>query len=220
MAVPLFVPFYCTKKIKPRKLLDKLSDFEIRQQCGVPSSAVRDIINLYDPLDGQISTAIPVETKVLVFLNHLRTGASQWLVGSAGGCSQPSVSRIIKECCDQTLTFAPSVIDFPDTIEKLNHIKQKYSEIAGLDSVVGAVDGTHVPIIAPKDNEPSYVNRKLIHSINCQVVADPSYRILDIVAKWPGSTHDSYIWKDSSIRRRLNSGEFGNSFFIGKWPNL
>lgn len=220
MAVPLFVPLYSSRKVKPRKTLDKLSDFEIRQQCGVPSYALRDIIDLYKPLEESFCRNIPLETKVLTFLNYLRSGSSQWLVGSAGGISQPSASRIINACCQHTLSFAHLIINFPETVDKQNHVKQKFHQIAGLESVLGAVDGTHVPILSPKENEYTYVNRKLFHSINCQVVADPHYRLFDIVAKWPGSTHDSYMWKNSSVRRRLNSGELGNSVFIGKWPNL
>jgi len=36
-------------------------------------------------------------------------------------------------------------------------------------------------------NEDVYVNRKRYHSINVQVVFSADYRIVDIVAKWPGA---------------------------------
>ena len=64
---------------------------------------------------------------------------------------------------------------------------------AGLPGVIGAIDGTHVRIAAPKENAAEYVNRKQQHSINVQVVFDNSYKILDIVARWPGSVHDARI---------------------------
>ncbi|XP_054871452.1 ubiquitin-conjugating enzyme E2 G2 isoform X3 [Amphiprion ocellaris] len=35
-------------------------------------------------------------------------------------------------------------------------------------SVIGCMDGTHIPITAPSHNEADYVNRKSIHSINVQ----------------------------------------------------
>lgn len=39
-------------------------------------------------------------------------------------------------------------------------IKQEFHRIAQFPNVVGAIDGTHVRIIAPTEFEASYVNRK------------------------------------------------------------
>lgn len=216
MAFPLLFPVQCEKKIKTRRILEQLSDFEVRQTCGVPIAVVRDIVDLYEPISGTISTSIPLETKVLLFLTQLRSGSFQKVCGGTTGVSQPTASRIIEACCDRTLTFMTSMIDFPSTLRELNTIKQSFHSVAGLTSVIGVLDGTHIPIKAPSVNEPAYVNRKFFHSINCQVVADSTYKIFDIVAKWPGSTHDSFIWRNSSIRQRLYGGEFGDSYFLGK----
>ena len=70
-------------------------------------------------------------------------------------------------------------------------IKAKFMEIAGIPGVIGAIDGTHIKIIAPSQDEDVFVNRKKFHSINTQTVFDAHYNILDTVAKWPGSTYDS-----------------------------
>ncbi|KAK0131942.1 putative nuclease HARBI1 [Merluccius polli] len=67
--------------------------------------------------------------------------------------------------------------------------------------VVGAIDGTHVQIIAPSKDEDVFVNRKKVHSINTQIAFDATFNILD-VAKWPaGSTHDPRILMGSGLRR-------------------
>lgn len=71
--------------------------------------------------------------------------------------------------------------------------KEEFQRIGGLTGVVGAIDGTHVRIVAPEQDEALYVNRKRYHSINVQVVCDARYRLIDVVARWPGSTHDSRI---------------------------
>ena len=70
-------------------------------------------------------------------------------------------------------------------------------EIAGIPGVIGAIDGTHIKIIAPSQDYEVFVNRKKLHSINTQIVFDARYNILDIVVKWPGSTHDSQIFGQS-----------------------
>ena len=58
--------------------------------------------------------------------------------------------------------------------------KHDFYQTAGFPNVLGAVDGSLIPIIAPKDNEPEYVCRKGFHAINVQVVADASLRYADI----------------------------------------
>jgi hypothetical protein len=37
---------------------------------------------------------------------------------------------------------------------------------------------------------------------------------LDIVARWPGSTHDQTIFNNSRVKFRLENGEFGNSLVV------
>ncbi len=71
--------------------------------------------------------------------------------------------------------------------------------IAGFPGVVGAIDGTRVCIISPTVNEEAYVDRKGLHSINVHVVFDAAYKILDLVPKWPGSTHDSLVLSESGL---------------------
>jgi hypothetical protein len=36
---------------------------------------------------------------------------------------------------------------------------KKFFEMAGMSSVAACLDGTHVPIVAPKNDKASYVNR-------------------------------------------------------------
>ena len=45
-------------------------------------------------------------------------------------------------------------------------------KIAQFPGIVGCVDGSHIPIITPKENEFVYVNRKNFHSANVQAVCD------------------------------------------------
>jgi hypothetical protein len=44
-----------------------------------------------------------------------------------------------------------------------------FHEKFGMPATIGCVDGTHIPIRAPNEEEWAYVNRKGGHSINVQV---------------------------------------------------
>ncbi|XP_052223937.1 putative nuclease HARBI1 [Dreissena polymorpha] len=80
--------------------------------------------------------------------------------------------------------------------------------------VVGVVDGTHIRIQAPSANEDDYVNRKGFHSLNVQMICDATFWFVDVVAKWPGSVHDSRIFRESAIRQRFERGEI-NGLLLG-----
>ena len=58
---------------------------------------------------------------------------------------------------------------------KTQYVKEctiQWYDIAGFPCVIGCVDGTHIYIQAPSQNEPNYVNHKNYHSINVQVICD------------------------------------------------
>ena len=68
----------------------------------------------------------------------------------------------------------------------------------------GAIDGTHIPIIAPKENRIDYVNRKGYHSVVMQAVVDCNYFFRDIVIGWPGNVHDARILSNSKLYKKRN----------------
>ncbi|XP_046577620.1 uncharacterized protein LOC124285440 [Haliotis rubra] len=69
-----------------------------------------------------------------------------------------------------------------------------------VDAILGAVDGTLIPIKRPSPNEEAaFVFRKGYHAINVQAICDSSLRFTNVVVKWPGSTHDTLIWSNSQV---------------------
>ncbi|KAJ8971355.1 hypothetical protein NQ317_002962 [Molorchus minor] len=65
------------------------------------------------------------------------------------------------------------------------------------------------------DNAETYRNRKGYFSLNVQAVCDSDYKVTDIVARWPGSSHDSHIFRKSAIKVRFETGEFGDAILLG-----
>lgn len=49
--------------------------------------------------------------------------------------------------------------------------RRYFYEKSGIPGVVMCVDGTHIRIIAPKDNKESYYNRKGFYSMNAMMVS-------------------------------------------------
>ena len=51
----------------------------------------------------------------------------------------------------------------------MNGIAGEFHAIGNFPSVIGVIDGTHMRILAPKEEEWSFVNRKNEHTMNVQV---------------------------------------------------
>ncbi|KAK0133282.1 putative nuclease HARBI1 [Merluccius polli] len=82
----------------------------------------------------------------------------------------------------------------------------------GFYQLAGAIDCTHVPINAPLgEHEADFVNRKSTHSINVQkcrfqMTCDHQLMVTSVDAKWPGSVHDSRIFRDSTLCQQFLQG--------------
>ncbi|KAJ8926539.1 hypothetical protein NQ314_021086 [Rhamnusium bicolor] len=62
----------------------------------------------------------------------------------------------------------------------------------------------------------AYLNRKGRYSLNIQMVCESNRKIIDVVAQYPGSVHDSFIYNNCGLRRFLHSAELPrNSWLLG-----
>ena len=52
----------------------------------------------------------------------------------------------------------------------------------------------------------AFINRKQFYCINVQAVCNSDAFVTNIVACWPGSTHDSHIFENSMIADKLREG--------------
>ncbi|KAK9976517.1 hypothetical protein ABG768_021722 [Culter alburnus] len=186
-------------------ILERFNDNELLKRYRLNRGGIMTVVELVrDAVTSPTNRNNPItaEIKVLTTLRYLATGKMQLCSADELHISQPSVSRILHQTINALCRphIIRQFIRFPLDVRQLHRNNAHFMDIAGLPGVVGVIDGTHVRIIAPSEDEHAYVNRKKIHSINTQIVFDASYTILDIVAKWPGATHDSRILQESGLR--------------------
>ncbi|KAM9469713.1 putative nuclease HARBI1 [Clarias gariepinus] len=131
------------------------------------------------------------------------------------GLSKPSVWRCVLAVTNALLRHAGDWIHLPATRQEVQEVHQGCHAIAGIPRVLGLVDGTLIPIFTPSVLDQAYMSRKGYAAINVQVVVDHRDLINDLVAKWPGSTHDSFVWANSAVGEQAERVEFGQSMFLG-----
>ncbi|XP_067245484.1 putative nuclease HARBI1 [Chanodichthys erythropterus] len=103
----------------------------------------------------------------------------------------------------------------PSGRHELMEAHQGFHAIAGIPRIIGLVDGTLIPIANPSALDQAFICRKGFAAINVQVVVDHRGMFADMVAKWPGSTHDSFLWANSVVGQDAERGFFGQSIFLG-----
>ncbi|KAJ8912379.1 hypothetical protein NQ315_014747 [Exocentrus adspersus] len=115
--------------------------------------------------------------------------------------SQPVVSRIINKISHMfAVHLLPRYVKFPTTNEEIMLKKQRFMDNLNFPNTIGAIDGTQIAVVPPKVDDgvnPAvlYINRKGYHSINVHTIFDADMLLLNVNARYPGSTHDAAIWE-------------------------
>ena len=88
---------------------------------------------------------------------------------------------------------------FPSTRAEISRKIEGFSEKSKVPNVVAAIDGSHIPIKAPKENHKDYFNRKHFYSYLVQGIVDSSGLFLSVATGFPGSLHDSRMLRLSDV---------------------
>ena len=108
----------------------------------------------------------------------------------------------------------PSLISWPDT-SSYHRIAEGFAQRAGFPGVIGAVDGTYIPITGPSEYRDSYICRKGFPAFHLQAVCDSSLKFLDVYSAYPGSVHDSRVFKNSPLYQHLEKEDLRQYHLLG-----
>ena len=71
----------------------------------------------------------------------------------------------------------------------------------------GAIDGSHMPILAPDLLHTDYYNHKGWYSMLIQGLVDENYLFLDVCVGWAGSVHDARILAHSALYKGIERSQ-------------
>lgn len=134
------------------------------------------------------------------------------------GWSTPTANKIIHRVSAAIASLHTQYIKFPSTEHAIRKEQDAFYRIARFPKVIGAIDCTHVPLVSMVgdnvDERETFRNRKGYFSINVQTIINSNLEITDIVARWPGSTHDSTIWNNSFRKAQFEAGSYGDAVLV------
>ena len=184
----------------------RMSKSEIKYIC--------DLIKDWMQPVGYRSIDFPLEQKVLICLKTLGSESFQNCSKDFIDIAQSTVSRVLSDFTETMAKLAPDFIFMPRNNNEICSIKRDFYKIAAFPGVIGCIDGLHIQIIAPHEDEFAYVNRKKFHSINIQGICDANLLFLDVVAKWRESSHDSFILQTSQVNDDFENGKCADGWLL------
>lgn len=151
--------------------------------------------------------AVTTQEKMEIFLRYLSDPGFQIGVGEDFGVHRTTVCKTFKYVLNVINGKASDYIHFPKTLQQIYNAKEKWAARFKFPNVIGALDCTHIEVKKPAAFGDCYINRKGYASINVQATCDADEKFTSINASWPGSTHDSRIWRCSGtfqVMKKLN----------------
>lgn len=158
---------------------------------------------------GALSSAL----KMKICLRYLADPGFQMGIGEELGVEQSTVSRTVKYVVQKVVDQADRWIRFPTTENSIMEAKQLWQTRFRFPTAIGVIDCTHVGIEKPGLHGDEYINRKGKSTLNVQATCDAKGMFTSVDVSWPGSVHDSRIWRNSSVRHAMSRKE--NTILLG-----
>lgn len=142
-------------------------------------------------------------------------------IGDYCGMSTPTANKIIHQVTAAIASLHNEFIKFPTTNREMRKEQDAFYRIARFPRAIGAMDCTHIRIASVPlrlqvggEQAELFRNRKGYFSINVQTISNVNLEITDIVARWPGSAHDSTIFNNSYSKAQFESGKYGEALLV------
>ena len=117
--------------------------------------------------------ASSAEMQVLITLRYFASSSFLQVIGDTFlGFDKSTVSRVVRRVTRALSAKVGDFIKFPSTTAERGEIKQGLFRVAGFPCAIGCIDGTHVRITAPHENEPDFANCKGYHLMNVQAICN------------------------------------------------
>ena len=150
------------------------------------------------------SYAASPHLQVCVALQFFASGSFQIICGDGINVSQASASRYIRDVSLGLQAICHQFVSLPAGLKGVE-VKNKFYEIAHFPGVVGLVDGTHIRIQRPSENEADYI----IGILNTQLTFKLFANQMECLVMY--CLYDSRIWKISGVEMHVE-----NTFSIGE----
>lgn len=192
--------------------MENYNEEQFRARFRFSKEAVRDVIlpalfaDLARPTTRN-QALTPIQ-QLCTALRFYACGSYMRILGDTMGLHSTTVSKVVRNVSISIIhRLKDAYVKIPNNQNELLEISNDFRERCNFPGVIGAIDCTHIRIIKPSRDPATFVNRKGYYSFNCQMICDSKLRFWNVVARWPGSTHDSRVLDNSVVGHQLETGQ-------------
>ncbi|XP_068905219.1 uncharacterized protein [Tenebrio molitor] len=161
---------------------------------------------------GGLFPPISTEKQLLITLWWLGKGEVLLSVADRFNVVVSTVHKATEFMLTRIINLQADYIVWPN-MEESQTIQELFQDQGGYPGVVGAIDVCNVPFKAPLDQQESYIDRKMKHSIKLQAVVGPQKTFLYTNIGFPGSVHDSRVLRNSALFVEIEQNGNLNDYF-------
>ena len=189
----------------------RIPDDYFKQQLRVRRATFNELLNMVNPhvarQDTSMRNCIPPEKILAIGLYRLAHGNSYVSIAPVFNVGKSTVIEAVQDVMNVLYDQRNQYIKFPTTIAETTECIETFQRTRSeLPNVVGAIDGTHIPIIAPRVDAVDYFSRYQQHDMIVQGVVNGTGKFIDAVAGFPGSAHDARVLRNSNIYQEAENG--------------
>ncbi|XP_071963821.1 putative nuclease HARBI1 [Antedon mediterranea] len=205
---------------------DEITDMDVTLECyeSLDKETFKYVVDELRPhigkSDNNNGPTFSAEWRVAMTLYRLSTGMPFNKTANQFGCAKSTACTVYHEVCEAIeAVLMPKFINFP-TGQQLKKNMEKFKIKGGFPQVVGAIDGTHIAIIAPRDQSQDYFNRKEYFSIVLQGVVDADGMFINTFCDMPGSVNDARVFNISNFGERLKDKSIFEPYIVETVNNV
>ena len=183
-----------------------------RQQLRMKKNTFDSVLNILGHRlvreDTRFRNAIPAAKVLAIGLYRLGHGNSYKSIGPVFNVGKSTAIEATQDVINGLYDLRNEWIKFPLTTAETAAIIETFENHSDLPNIAGAIDGSHVRILAPSgDSAVDYFSRYQQHDFIIQAVVDGKKMFMDFSCGYPGSMHDGRVFRRSTIYRKAEAKE-------------
>ena len=152
-----------------------------RRQLRMKRGTFQALVGILTPWltreNTRLRDCIPPEKVLALGIYRLAHGNSYVSIGPVFNVGKSTVIEAVQDVVASLFELKDEYIHFPETVA--GTYIGTFKDLSRLPNIVGVIDGTHIPINAPRESAVDYFSRYQHHDFGIQAVADGDLLFLD-----------------------------------------
>ncbi|KAK9711372.1 DDE superfamily endonuclease [Popillia japonica] len=149
------------------------------------------------------------QKSLLMFLRYLATDESILSISNRFEVAPSTLHKSITTMLNIFVVMRSQYVFWKKTVHEFEGITAQFKKYPG---ICGVIDGYHIKLKVSEEDHDSYIDRYHQHSVNLMAVCTKSKLLTYIFVGFPGSAHDSRVFKNSEFY--MNIEKHGINYYF------